>query len=137
MNRLVIPLLAILLSLSACGGGRDATKTVRYELPASAGGRMCADQCRTAQDFCQQGCSLKQRRCTDAMEAQAIHDYEDYARSMFGSKQSMDLYPRDFERPELCRDTSCSDDCESRFQACYTKCGGTVDITTSCTAFCF
>ena len=71
------------------------------------------------------------------MQTQAIHDYEAYAREQFVDHASLELQPRDFERPELCKPTSCNQDCERTYQSCYKNCGGEVIMTTSCKFLCF
>jgi hypothetical protein len=130
-----IAFFGLLLLLGACGA--PAATTTRFEPPPRAGGRLCAVQCGEAHDACNETCSLTERGCTNEMQSQAIHDYDQYARQQFAAHQPMDLMPRDFERPEKCKPVGCLASCERDYEACYERCGGKVVTETSCQAFCF
>lgn len=95
------------------------------------------EQCREAQGYCEQRCDLNRRACTNDMQAQAIKDYDKYAREQMSMRAQVDLHPRDFEHPEACDPAECYSDCERPYQTCYENCGGKVISTTSCRAFCF
>lgn len=125
----------VFLCLAACSG--PVSTTSRLEPPGTPGGRLCTNQCREARDFCRQDCDFDQRRCTNAMQAQAIRDYEAYAREQLKAHAPLELQPRDFERPETCKMDSCNSRCERTHQSCYESCGGKVVITSSCRFFCF
>jgi len=71
------------------------------------------------------------------MQSQAIQDYENYLRDQIKRHEAIDLHARDFERPEKCKPDSCYAKCDGPHQACYRECGGEVEATTSCQAFCF
>ncbi len=124
-----------LLILAACA--ERAATTTRYMLPPSAGGRLCVNECRQARDHCKKSCDLDRRSCTNAMQEQAIKDYEQYAREQFLLRGPLELFPRDFERPDQCAETACGKRCAGAYQACYESCGGKVVKTTSCRFFCF
>jgi hypothetical protein len=128
-----------LLILTACSGTPVATTGYTYDLPPTAGGRLCTNQCREASDYCHQDCNLDQRRCIGGVQARAMQDYDKYTRDQFAAHEAIELRPRDFERTEPCDEAnkSCLDGCEGRYQVCYLGCGGTVNTTTSCQAFCF
>lgn len=113
-------ILPLVLLLSACA----EEAPVRYVLPDTPGGRLCAFQCRGAFDRCVEGCKLDQRLCSVTMQGQAIKDYEAYARQQFMNKQETDLRPRDFERPELCKPSKCKKTCRASYTHCFEKCGG-------------
>jgi hypothetical protein len=126
-----------LLVLAACSG--PAAKTFTYDLPPTPGGRICANQCVEAKDYCKQDCSLDLRRCVGTIQAQALKDYDQYTRDQFAAHAAIELRPRDFERTGPCDNDfkSCSDDCEGHYQLCYQGCGGAVSTTTSCQFLCF
>ncbi|MDD5587430.1 MAG: hypothetical protein PHY92_10845 [Alphaproteobacteria bacterium] len=131
---LIASILAPLL-LAACGA--PAETSTRLEPPGTPGGRMCTHQCSESRDFCRQNCDLDQRRCSNTMQAQAIQDYEAYAREQFVTHAPLELQPRDFERPESCKQKSCNQECERDYHSCYKSCGGKVVISTSCRFLCF
>ena len=123
------------LLLAACA---PATTIITHDTPPpTAGGRLCAAQCRQAQDFCHKSCELTRRTCFTTMQAQAIKDYESYMQEVIKAHQPTGLFPRDFERPETCLAAPCLATCDPPYQSCYQACGGKLDITTSCQAFCF
>lgn len=124
-----------LLTLSSCAGPADTQR--HYVLPPSAGGRLCVSQCSEARNYCLEDCKLETRTCTNEMQAQAIKDYENYAREQFQTRAPLDLRPRDFERPELCKNPSCLKGCEKSYKSCYENCGGKVETKTSCKFLCF
>jgi len=132
MSRLIT--LTFLLFLSGCG---SALVTARLDQPRTPGGRMCTGQCGEARRYCQDQCNITARSCQNQMQAQAIHDYDAYAREQYESHQPMELFPRDFERPEKCKPVICLDACENEYRTCFERCGGKVVTESSCTAFCF
>ena len=129
-------LLLSLLVLAACG---QAAKSTNYVPPNTPGGRLCVTQCREAEGYCDQDCGVKTRQCVTKAQARALDDYDQYSRQQFKNREPMDLRPRDFERMGPCDayKKSCKSDCEERYQSCYEKCGGTVDVTSSCQFLCF
>ncbi len=132
------PLFAVfvlLLTLAACGG--SAVTRTQYVLPPTPGGRQCVKQCEDGQTFCRKSCKLGQRRCVNEMQTQAIVDYQAYAREQFVAHRPVQLRPRDFERPDSCRDDECFHACERTFGACYQDCGGQKVTTSTCQLFCF
>ena len=100
---------------------------------------MCADQCRLADDYCDEGCDMKQNACVKKVQAQALQDYDKYTREQFAAHEAIELRPRDFERTASCDDArkSCGDDCKSHYQACYVSCGGKIETTSSCQYLCY
>ncbi len=109
----------------------------RYELPAGPGGRLCSFQCREAQTHCHDSCGLMERGCTNAMQAQAIKDYEAYTVEQFKTKQPVELRARDFERPERCVAEDCRQQCQAVYNACFEQCGGRVVKPSACHFFCY
>jgi hypothetical protein len=74
------------------------------------------------------------------VQKQALNDYKQYkADDHAAGMQQDDISLRDFENYVPCNDVqaSCYNSCESQHGACYTNCGGTVDVTKSCSPFCF
>lgn len=133
-----IGLLAVaILMLAACSD--PVAKSYSYTLPSTPGGRLCVNQCTEAKQYCLQNCTLDQRRCIGSVQEQALKDYDKYTREQFAAHAPIELRPRDFERTASCdaANKSCIDDCEGPYQSCYSGCGGTVNATTSCQAFCF
>lgn len=129
--------LALILLLSGCGGGKgDQGPTSRYILPEKAGGRMCAFQCRNAFEHCADTCNLSERSCYNDTQAQAIKDYEAYAREQFMTRAPVDLRPRDFERAGQCEAISCRQECKTTYDSCFLACGGKVETSTPCTFMC-
>lgn len=107
--------------------------------PATPGGRMCLNQCRTAEDFCKQGCDLEDRQCVTKVQQQAMLDYDQYVRSQFASHAPLEFRASDFERAGKCDKvkSSCATKCEDTYRDCFQECGGTVNVTTSCQFMCF
>ncbi len=133
-------LFAGLLALAGCGEtAGSAAKTYSYTLPETPGGRLCVAQCSDAQNYCSQGCDLHQRECVGKVQAQALKDYDKYTRDQFAAHQPIELRPRDFERTVDCDGDKarCNADCAAPYRACYTTCGGTVAVTSSCQLLCF
>lgn len=116
--------LALILLLAGCGGGSDST--THFILPAKAGGRLCAFQCRNAFDHCTDSCNIYERSCYNDTQAQAIKDYEAYARDQFIARAPVELRPRDFERSGQCESKSCRKNCRQEYDSCFTSCGGTI-----------
>ena len=71
------------------------------------------------------------------VQAQAIKDYEAYARERFRAHAPVDLRPRDFERTDVCAAKSCRKRCLSTFEECFQECGGTIVKNTPCQFMCF
>jgi hypothetical protein len=138
MRLLTFLLLAALSVFGACATS-PATKSVSYTLPATPGGRMCANQCLEAQDYCRQSCDISLRQCVTDVQATAIGDYDKYTREQFSSHEAIELRPSDFERQAPCnnRRKDCAEDCDHHYQSCYADCGGQVNVTSSCQFFCF
>jgi len=128
--------LLILIALTACG---PALESATYTLPPTAGGRMCTHQCSEAQDYCHQTCDLKQRQCVTEVQTRALTDYDNYTRAQFFNHEPIELTPSDFERQGPCTKdrNACANDCDRTFQGCYSDCGGTVSMTSSCQFLCF
>jgi hypothetical protein len=132
----LLVLFAVTLALAAC---EEGPKTYSYVAPETPGGRMCANQCRLASDYCQETCDIPYRSCVSDVQAQALQDYAKYTREQFDASQPMDLYLSDFERMQPCtaaRD-SCNHRCENDYGMCYGNCGGTVKENPSCQFLCF
>lgn len=115
----------------------SAVKTVHFEPPGTPGGRLCINQCRDARDYCLKDCELEQRRCTIIMQTQAMKDYEAYAKEQLAAKAPLELFPRDFEKPESCSQDPCKNKCDNKYKSCYEACGGKVIISSSCSFLCF
>lgn len=123
------------LSLAGCGGA--AVTAARFVPPETPGGRLCVSECGQSRQFCRQSCELEQRGCMQAMQTQAIRDYEAYVREQYASRLALELRPRDFERPKKCVPESCYDSCGRRHQSCYENCGGKVEVDSGCQFLCF
>lgn len=130
--------LILILGLGACGksAGPDTSLT-RYELPQKPGPRLCAFQCLNAFERCGDTCNLEERGCYNDTQAQAIRDYEAYAREQFMARSPTDLRPRDFERTTQCIATSCRKNCKKTYDKCFTECGGKIETPSVCQFMCF
>ncbi|MDR3448633.1 MAG: hypothetical protein P4M15_02585 [Alphaproteobacteria bacterium] len=128
-----------LFVFAACGEDVPVYSHSTYALPTAPGGRLCVAQCRDAQQYCAQSCTLDYRACYNDMQRQAIKAYDRYTSDRFARGLNVVLTPSDFEHPEACdRDKrACLADCERPYNACYTSCGGTVSTQTSCRFLCF
>lgn len=122
--------------LAACG---TATEVVRMTPPATPGGRMCLNQCRTAEDFCKQGCDLEERQCITRVQQQAMQDYDQYVRAQFANHAALEFRASDFERAGGCDKVKarCTKKCDQTYQLCFQDCGGSVNVTSSCQFLCF
>jgi len=129
--------LGLILLLSGCGAVGDDALRSRYDLPQKPGPRMCAFQCRNAFDHCGEGCNLTERACSNDVQAQAIRDYEAYARERFMAHAPTELRPRDFERLGQCTATSCRSSCKSAYNKCFEACGGKIVTQSPCQFLCF
>ena len=129
-------ILLFCLCLSACGTS-EATTT--YVPPAGEGGRMCTNQCRLAQDYCNEACDTSYRACITSAQRQALTDYDKYSHEQLAAKLPLDLEYSDFVRVGPCNVTqkSCYNACESNFGMCYTNCGGKKEVTPACQFLCF
>jgi hypothetical protein len=131
----------LFLMLAACGGAPEspAYQGKIYTRPATPGGRMCIDQCRKAQDYCQESCTLDYRACYNNVQAAAQREYDSYTRARFSSHSPVSMMISDFEHPEVCNaeKKKCFADCVRPYDSCYHSCGGTVTVTTSCQFLCF
>jgi len=126
-------LLLTVLALAACALPAAGPVSYSYVPPDTPGGRMCIHQCSEARDYCGEGCNLAERRCLNGVQAQAIKDYDKYAREQFAAREPIDLNPSDFERTQPCTDqkTLCTGDCENHYRMCYKNCGGSVNAAGS------
>jgi hypothetical protein len=126
------------LALTACGGGSVA-KTYSYTPPTTPGGRMCTEQCQMSSDYCRQGCDLSYRQCVGGVQSQALKDYDKYTREQYDEGQPIDLTLSDFERMSPCNNpqAACYSACDNKYGVCYSDCGGKVEVTKSCSPFCF
>jgi len=128
--------------VAACDGGAvqaPAYQGTTYTLPATPGGRMCADQCKKAREYCAQSCDLDYRACYNDVQADAQKSYDLYVRERFMNHASVDLLPSDFEHADLCNAEKkrCLADCDTPYNACYKSCGGGITVTTTCQFMCF
>lgn len=98
---------------------------------------MCAIQCRSAFEHCTNSCNITERACYNDMQAQAIKDYEAYAREQFRARAAVDLLPRDFERDGQCAASGCRLDCKATYGKCFEECGGKVVDPSKCGFMCF
>lgn len=132
----LLVLIALALTLAGC---EETPLGYTFTPPPTPGGRMCANQCRLAHDYCIEACDLKHRTCVANVQARALQDYDKYTREQFNTNQPMDLFLSDFERMHPCDDVrdSCNRDCENGYRICYGSCGGTVSFTGSCQFLCF
>jgi hypothetical protein len=128
--------LAFAGALAGCG---KASEQYNYIPPPTPGGRLCSAQCEEARGYCRETCDLKQRTCVGNVQAQALHDYDQYTRDQFAYHEPTELLPRDFERPATCNNDKdvCYSDCEKGYGMCYANCGGKVDVQSSCQFLCF
>src|SRR5262249_7239253 len=109
----LLPALAAFLMLSACTN--SAVETSTFAPPDTPGGRLCTMQCQNAADYCRQSCDLEQRQCVGKIQAQALVDYNAYAREQLLARQEVEFRPSDFERPGSCNEDRqrCSDGCQN------------------------
>lgn len=120
--------LAMILLLAGCGGRMGAQEDFdRFILPEKPGGRLCAFQCRNAYEHCADQCNLGERACYQDTQAQAIKDYEAYARDQFMARARVELRPRDFERAGQCESNNCRKTCRDSYDKCFTSCGGKIE----------
>ena len=128
MRNLPFLAFALILMLAGCGGGMGARGDLdRYVLPEKAGWRMCAFQCRNAFEHCADSCNFGERACYNDTQAQAIKDYEAYARDQFIARAPVELRPRDFEHARQCESVKCRTGCRATYDSCFTTCGGKVE----------
>ncbi|MGE4352206.1 MAG: hypothetical protein AB7E52_08470 [Bdellovibrionales bacterium] len=129
MRKFFLLIASAVLALAGCAdlSSDGSARTTHYILPDKAGGRLCAFQCRNGYEHCADACALSERACYNDMQAQAIQDYEAYAREQFAARAPVDLRPSDFERGRKCEPTSCRSSCRATYHSCFTECGGTIE----------
>ncbi len=140
MRRFAIMLAGLaLLALNACETPVVIDKHPGYEMPATPGGRMCANQCRDARDYCHKNCDLDVRICTTGVQSRALQDYDAYTRTQFAAHQPIELRPRDFEQLDPCNQTKerCEAECTQSFNSCFSGCGGEITTNSSCHFLCY
>jgi hypothetical protein len=135
--RVPSPFFLAVLILASCSS--PPVQDYAYTPPDNPGGRLCTIQCGQARDDCRQSCGFDERSCVKDMQTQALKDYDEYTRQQFSSGAPIEFRLRDFERTAPCdgKKKRCTNDCESPYSACYTSCGGSVELKNSCSLICF
>lgn len=129
----------------------------KYVPPTSADGTQCINKCSSIQEQCMTACSIAYQSCDAEAKAKAKPAHERalkaykkrspnnvcYGDLPFGvPTQCMDVYLKeptlsDFEtraRYDLGCDSTCG--CVSKYDSCYTGCGGSVFVETTCVKNC-
>ena len=118
-------LVSLCLAATACGPVYSTTYS--FIPPENANGRACIFQCESAKTQCQHIEDLERDRC----ESRSDLEYE-------RCEARNDRVYKDDDK-EYCYREYCSVDytnCDDRYRSCYQNCGGKVNATTVCTAFC-
>jgi len=128
----------LFLMLTACTTA-PAYQSIKYTLPPTPGGRLCVNQCDQARDYCKQSCDLDYRACYNNVQMAAQRDYDRYTNQHFADPKAIKMLPSQFEHPEACNAEKkpCIASCIKPYDACYSSCGGTVTVTSSCQFLCF
>ncbi len=106
--------------------------------PTDSAGQRCASGCSQSQVSCQAVCNLcRQQAAIDAnsfarqLQIDCIGSNSAWCKSV--KSQPINSASPTADYPE-CRQT-CKD-CQDAYDACFIGCGGRIDITRKCTAFC-
>lgn len=126
-----ICLFSLVVALSACG---PIYKTsYNYIPPANMQGRMCLNTCLGLQSHCQESCTKQQNQCEIIANQQAIIQFQAYKAQQKATDHRVRKTLNDFVNDSQCYQ-SC--DCTPIYNQCYSNCGGVVNTTQTCVAFC-
>ena len=123
----------VLASLVSCGPIHKTVYT--YTPPHTTQGKICANQCEQIRQGCRTNCRLTQQICLSEAKQQAQIDFDAYVEKRKKLKRPVKKELGNFYYP-ICGSDSCEDDCDSDHRACFTNCGGRIDASTVCIAFC-
>lgn len=132
-------LFILICSLMLISCGDQTHQTIEFQPPATWGGKLCINQCRTARHYCLTSCDLDQHQCFAKQQGQALNEYDHYTQEQHEKQQPMTLKLHDFEHTIPCENSkkNCIHECKETYQSCYKDYGGLVTTTTSCQLFCF
>ena len=126
---------AILLSLMTFLGGCTPTYDVSYHYtpPKSSAAKRCLNTCLRDKANCQAECNVQNQACHDSANRDAQPAYWAYVFAQKEKNQSSQQTIADFADYSACK-KDCG--CDSFYNQCYTNCGGKINTTRHCTAFC-
>lgn len=93
----VVPLIAILISLTSCASPRYQT-LYRYEPPTDATGRACLEKCENKLASCQSSCSITFQSCSKSIEPEAEAQYSEALKRY---EMELNRYRWELQRYEL------------------------------------
>lgn len=129
----------MVLAISISGSGCGPVYETRYQYvpPATADGKVCANQCTQIESLCARNCRLEERACVSDARRDAERDYDHYVRERQAAHQPIDKTVNDFRYDYHCAASrACEQRCEADYRGCYQTCGGQVTESSVCTAFC-
>ena len=122
-----------LLALLACGPVYG-TK-YHYAPPQKDSGRMCVNSCLSEKAYCEQDCYARQKACEHEAEDRADYEYAEYVHTQKKNKHDIKRERSSFV--QYCsEEDSCKQSCEKNHNICYVNCGGVINESRECTAFC-
>ncbi len=129
-------LLLLLSSFVLLSCGRAQTHTV-YGPPDGEAMRLCTASCEKSRIYAELECSQEERICLSEIKAQAMKDFDRYASMQSVLRETVELRPVDFERPEKCLKAECRALSLAGYNSCYAGCGAKVAVRSSCLFLCF
>jgi len=124
-------LLCSLFTLSACVPQYETVYS--YEPPHSHFGRRCVNACLYDRTNCDEQCQNSEIACRNTADLIVMPEYLRYEQQKIAWNLPINRCPADFADYSNCH-YNCG--CASTYNECFSNCGGTVDESTQCVAFC-
>lgn len=108
----------------------------QYITPPTPQGQVCANHCLDVLYSCTDYCQVKERECRRTAARNAEAKYFLYLARQKAEGKEPEMDQEDFFDDSHCGNTWCQSECESGRYICHVNCGGQVQNTRVCTAFC-
>lgn len=133
-----LPLLSLLMLLSACDSVFTQGQTYTYVPPATRAGQICAKQCPVQKTQCLRSCEALRNNCIHEGKVNAQRSYLQYVNERMAQGLLVDKSQDQFYRePANCLSLKqCQDGCDIGMRACHTQCGGDILQNGNCLLNC-
>ena len=133
MNRILaaLGLITAILALSGCGPIYQSH--YNYTPPNDWRGRTCVNQCLADRSNCRAQCATRNQACKTNAQLVALPAYINYQQGQNKAGLPVTENVNDFADTSQCNG-DCG--CGNTYRDCFTNCGGTITVSTVCTAFC-